>query len=74
MIEQNLLYNLGSIFKVKDSFITSPNFTICVLEEKNEKIEFNDEMPLGSIILMSQNSAYVRTDIFLLWHTQYGLN
>ncbi|CAH1961310.1 unnamed protein product [Acanthoscelides obtectus] len=39
----------------------------CVLKGKNEKAEYRDGMPPGSIIFMSQKSAYVTTDIFLLW-------
>ncbi|XP_044764486.1 MFS-type transporter clz9-like [Coccinella septempunctata] len=39
----------------------------CVLKGKNEKAEYKDGMLPGSIIFMSQKSAYVTTDIFHLW-------
>lgn len=39
----------------------------CVFKGKYKKDEFQDGMPNGSKIYMNQKSAYVNSDIFLLW-------
>lgn len=39
----------------------------CVFKGKYKKDEFQDGMPNGSVIYMNQKSAYVNSDIFLLW-------
>lgn len=39
----------------------------CVMKGKNKKIEFEDGMPPGSVVYMSQKSSYVNSSIFLQW-------
>lgn len=39
----------------------------CVMKGKNKKQEFEDGMPPGSLVYMSERSAYVNSDIFLQW-------
>lgn len=39
----------------------------CVFKGKNEKSEWKDGMPPGSVIYMFQESAYIASDIFYLW-------
>lgn len=39
----------------------------CVMKGKNKKNEFEDGMPPGSVVYMSQKSAYINTPIFFQW-------
>ncbi|XP_046739568.1 uncharacterized protein LOC124407470 [Diprion similis] len=39
----------------------------CIMKGKNKKAEFEDGMPPGSRIFMSQKSAYITSIIFLEW-------
>lgn len=39
----------------------------CIFKGKNEKPEYKDGMPNGSVVFMSQKSAYVNSHIFFLW-------
>lgn len=39
----------------------------CIFKGKNLKKEFQDGMPAGATIFMSEKSAYITTDIFLQW-------
>lgn len=39
----------------------------CIMKGKNLKVEFMDGMPPGSVVKMSQKSAYVTSEIFLHW-------
>lgn len=39
----------------------------CIMKGKNKKAEFDDGMPPGSKIFMSQKSAYITSAIFLDW-------
>lgn len=39
----------------------------CVMKGKNKKHEFEDGMPPGSMVYMSEKSAYVNSDIFFQW-------
>ncbi|KAK9688573.1 DDE superfamily endonuclease [Popillia japonica] len=61
LAELHLLDKPGNMFK---GMFLPP---ACVLKGKNEKAEYKDGIPPGSIIFMSQKSAYVTTEIFLLW-------
>lgn len=40
---------------------------VCIFKGVNKKAEWEDQMPPGSSIVMSQKSAYVTTDIFTEW-------
>lgn len=45
----------------------------CIMKGKNKKPEYQDGMPPGSQIVMSQKSAYVNNDIFFEWlKTQFA--
>ncbi|KAA5648665.1 hypothetical protein F3G58_33405, partial [Pseudomonas aeruginosa] len=39
----------------------------CIMKGKNKKPEFEDGMPPGSKLFMSQKSAYIISEIFLEW-------
>lgn len=39
----------------------------CVMKGKIKKAEYTDNMPPGSVLYMSQKSAYVNSNIFLEW-------
>ena len=39
----------------------------CIMKGKNKKPEFEDGMPPGSKLFMSQKSAYITSEIFLEW-------
>lgn len=39
----------------------------CIMKDKNKKPEFEDGMPPGSVLYMSQKSAYVNTTLFFDW-------
>lgn len=39
----------------------------CIFKEKNIKEEFSSGMPPGSVVRMSQKSAYVNTEFFFNW-------
>lgn len=39
----------------------------CIMKGKNKKPEFSDHMPPGSVLYMSQKSAYINSTIFLEW-------
>lgn len=40
---------------------------VCVFKGKYKKAEYEDNMPPGSVVLMSEKSAYVNTEIFTTW-------
>ena len=40
---------------------------VCIFKGKNKKREYEDGMPPGSLIYMSEKSAYVNVTIFLHW-------
>lgn len=40
---------------------------VCIVKGVNKKVEWEDQMPPGSSIVMSKKSAYVNTDIFTDW-------
>ncbi|XP_060806689.1 uncharacterized protein LOC132903177 [Amyelois transitella] len=39
----------------------------CIMKGKNKKQEWQDGMPPGSVLYMSQKSAYINTNIFFEW-------
>lgn len=39
----------------------------CIFKGKNKKSEFEDGMPPGSVVYMSQKSAYINTDLMFTW-------
>ncbi|XP_023312222.1 CENP-B homolog protein 2-like [Anoplophora glabripennis] len=39
----------------------------CIFKGKNKKNEYEDGMPAGSVVVMSEKSAYVNTTIFFDW-------
>lgn len=39
----------------------------CIMKGKNKKLEFEDGMPPGSRVFMSEKSAYITSAIFLEW-------
>lgn len=44
----------------------------CIFKGKNKKKEYEDGMPPGSVVYMSEKSAYINTTIFLDWlQTQF---
>lgn len=40
---------------------------MCIFKGKNKKNEYEDGMPPGSIVCMSEKSAYINTSIFFNW-------
>lgn len=40
---------------------------VCVFKGKYKKAEYEDNMPPGAVVLMSEKSAYVNTEIFTTW-------
>lgn len=44
-----------------------------IMKGKNKKQEWEDNLPPGSVLYMSQKSAYINTDIFLRWLTEHFL-
>lgn len=39
----------------------------CIMKGKNKKAEYEDGLPPGSVLYMSQKSAYINADIFIAW-------
>jgi len=39
----------------------------CIFKGKNKKSEFEDNMPPGSVVYMSQKSAYINSELFFIW-------
>ncbi|XP_050303415.1 uncharacterized protein LOC126741122 [Anthonomus grandis grandis] len=46
----------------------------CIMKGKYKKVEHEDGMPPGSILYMSEKSAYVNTSIFSMWLKDHFIN